>query len=95
MMMSDYYYEQLVLCIEQRNKRITELEALVAALTPKPKIVVERWINIVHYETGIAVYIYENIESAHYAPLYYTQPGRILAEAVPFRWEDCKLEVEG
>jgi hypothetical protein len=40
-MMSDYYYEQLVSCIEKRDQRIAELEAQVEALTPKPTVVSE------------------------------------------------------
>ena len=37
-MTGDYYYEQLVACLEKRNRRITELEAQVEALTPKPTV---------------------------------------------------------
>ena len=44
-MTGDYYYEQLVARLENREQRITELEAQVEALTPKPTMVSE-WCEV-------------------------------------------------
>lgn len=62
-------------------------ESITDLIEVKPRVVVERWINIVEFKTGTKVCIYPTAEVASLALTYEMQPGRILAEAVPFRWE--------
>ena len=57
----------------------------------KPKIVVRRWMNIIQYANGIKVSGYPSEEIASLSLVYETQPGRVLAEAVPFKWTEGGL----
>ena len=57
----------------------------------EPKIVVRRWMNIIQHANGIKVSGYPSEEIASLSLSYETQPGRVLAEAVPFKWTEGGL----
>ena len=88
--MSDYINHNSDVVIPRLEKRIAELEAQVEALTPKPTVV-RRWMNIIQYANGIKVSGYPSEEIASLSLVYETQPGRVLAEAVPFKWTEGGL----
>jgi hypothetical protein len=60
------------------------LIAKIAKLKVKPKIVVEQWINVIQYNDGRTATDAFNREIDAQSQDY---PVKVLARAVPFRWE--------